>query len=163
MAGSLRAGRRHGPTSSIADSMANAAKTAPISSVFAFVLLPRFSLLALAGAIEPLRHANHAIGAETYSWPMFSETGLPVTSSSGVSITPQGGLADVPPGSNIILVGGADIMAVTSTPLRNWLRRMAVHVPLVGGLCTASRILADAGLLNGYRATIHWELSLIHI
>lgn len=131
----------------------------PQSPVFSFVLVQRFSLLALAGAIEPLRHANHALGQDLYRWPVYTEDGRPIQSSSGVEIRPEGPIADVSPDSNIILVGGADILAVTSMPLRRWLRKMAVRVQMIGGLCTASRILADAGLLDGYRATIHWEMA----
>jgi len=39
----------------------------------------------------------------------------------------------------------------------NWLRREARRGVTMGGLCTASYALARAGLLDGKRATIHWE------
>jgi hypothetical protein len=38
-----------------------------------------------------------------------------------------------------------------------WLRREARKGPVMGGLCTAGYTLAKAGLLDGKRATIHWE------
>jgi transcriptional regulator GlxA family with amidase domain len=125
---------------------------------FAFVLMPRFSLLALAGAIEPLRHANNLIGRQHYSWPLYSEDGGQVLSSSGIPVLPSGSLQDVPLDANIILVGGADILHSSSPVLLKWLRQIAVHVTMLGGLCTATRVLAEAGLLNGRRATIHWEM-----
>lgn len=129
------------------------------SPSFSFVLLPRFSLLALAGAIEPLRHANNALGQHHFSWRIFSEDGGEVQSSSGVPLLPSGSLADVSHGSNVILVGGADITAFPSHCMVDWVRRIAVRVPMLGGLCTASHVLAEAGVLDGHSATVHWELS----
>lgn len=132
--------------------------TLPTHGTFSFVLLPRFSLLALAGALEPLRHANHALGRNHYRWNLFSEGGKPVQSSSGIELNPSGGFDEVVLDGNVIIVGGADILASSSQVMTNWLRRIAIRAPLIGGLCTATRVLAEAGLLDGHNATIHWEM-----
>jgi transcriptional regulator GlxA family with amidase domain len=57
----------------------------------------------------------------------------------------------------IMLCGGIDVQAATSKKLLGWLRREARKGPPVAGLCTAAFTLAKAGLLDGKRATIHWE------
>ena len=57
----------------------------------------------------------------------------------------------------MVLVGGGGVKAATSRKLLNWLRREARKGMLVGGLCTAAYPMAKAGLLDGKRATIHWE------
>jgi transcriptional regulator GlxA family with amidase domain len=46
---------------------------------------------------------------------------------------------------------------VTDKRLLGWLRREARKGLMVGGLCTAAYCLAKAGLLDGKKATIHWE------
>lgn len=130
---------------------------APVT--YAFILLPRFSLFALAGAVEPLRHANQFLRRDAYCWTMYTEDGKAIRSSSGIEVVPSGSIENVPCDNFVMLVGGADILSVSSANLRGWLRKMAVRAPMIGGLCTASRVLADAGLLDGYRATIHWEMS----
>jgi transcriptional regulator GlxA family with amidase domain len=134
-------------------------RTALSCSKFSFVLLPRFSLLALSGAIEPLRHANNTLGVQRYSWTIFSEDGQEVESSSGIPVRPSGRIADVALDSNIVLVGGANITSFSSHNMLSWIRRVATRVPMLGGLCTAAHVLAEAGVLDGHSATVHWELA----
>lgn len=114
-------------------------------------------MMALTAAIEPLRHANSILGQEIYCWEAYSETGEPVFSSSHLQINPKGGLCVIDPRSTIVLCGGPNIATHTSPHLIRWLRRMARLCPMLGGLCTAPRVLAEAGVLDGYKATIHWE------
>jgi len=56
-----------------------------------------------------------------------------------------------------MVCGGIDVQAATTKKLLAWLRREARKGLVVGGLCTAAHTLAKAGLLDGKRATIHWE------
>jgi transcriptional regulator GlxA family with amidase domain len=127
------------------------------SQVFSFLLLPEFSLMALTAVIEPLRHANAILGYENYVWKFYSWSGSRLTSSSQVEIAPCGGQKDIAEHSNIVLCSGPDIAMHSTEALRKWLRRAARYSPMIGALCTAPRILAEAGILDGYRATIHWE------
>ncbi len=126
---------------------------------FSFILLPRFSLLALTSAIEPLRHANNVLDTQLFSWSIFSEDGGEIESSSRIPVRPAGSVASVPLDSNVILVGGADIASFSSQAMLTWIRRVATRVPLLGGLCTATHVLAEAGVLDGHSATVHWELA----
>ena len=57
----------------------------------------------------------------------------------------------------VFVCGGIDIQDNTTKRLLNWLRREARRGLAVAGLCTAAYSLAKAGLLDGKRATIHWE------
>jgi len=57
----------------------------------------------------------------------------------------------------VLVCGGIDVGAATTKRVISWLRREARKGATMGGLCTAGYTLAKAGLLDGKRATIHWE------
>ncbi len=122
-----------------------------------FLLLERFTLMAFAAAVEPLRLANRVTGRTLYSWQLVSETGAPVRCSNGVELSVDSGLEDVAPDAMILVCGGLDVQRATSPAILSWLRKRARHGNLLGGLCTGTWTLAKAGLLDGHRATIHWE------
>ena len=62
---------------------------------FVFLLLENFTLIAFAGAIEPLRIANRMAGRTLYEWQVVSETGGPVTASNGVVVQADAGLGEL--------------------------------------------------------------------
>ncbi len=122
-----------------------------------FVVVPRFSMIALMSAVEALRLANRLSGKDLYRWPVFSVDGKPVTASNGFEIAPQGDLEQAYDLSTVAVCAGVDAHKVTDKTLLNWLRRMDRKGADIGALCTGSYILARAGLLEGYSSTIHWE------
>ncbi|MFO7853881.1 MAG: GlxA family transcriptional regulator [Paracoccaceae bacterium] len=124
---------------------------------FVFVLLERFSLLAFAAAIEPLRHANRLAGRTLYDWHVLTETGAPAHASCGTEVTAHGALEAVPRGGRVIVCGGLDVAGATTRGLLAWLRREARRGARMGAVCTGTFALARAGLLDGKRCTIHWE------
>ena len=124
---------------------------------FVFLLLDRFTMLSFAGAVEPLRIANRVIGKPAYSWLLVGENGRESTCSNGASFKVDMGLDDVEREDTIFVCGGLDVQQATSKAVLNWLRREARRGAAVGGLCTGAYAVAKAGLLDGKRATIHWE------
>ena len=124
---------------------------------FAFVLLPQFSLHCFASAIDSLRIANRMSGRRLYEWELWSEGGAAVTCSAGTSFNPDGDLGSLGADDTVLLCGGLDIREATTRGLVTWLRREVRSGVVAGGLCTAAYSLARAGLLDGRRATIHWE------
>ena len=60
----------------------------------AFVLVPQFSMVAFASALEPLRLANRQSGRRLYAWWTVSVDGAPVTASNGIVFQPD----QAPPG-----------------------------------------------------------------
>ena len=126
-------------------------------SRFVFVLLDQFTLLCYACAVESLRIANRMAGKQLYDWRVIGEGGDTVSSSAGTAFRLDSDLNEVARDETIVLCGGIDVAAATTKKLLNWVRREARRGATIGGLCTAGYTLAKAGLLDGKRATIHWE------
>ena len=124
---------------------------------FVFVLLDNFTLLCFAAAMESLRIANRMAGQTLYEWSLAGEGGDLVTCSAGTSFKLDRDLDDLHRDDTIIVCGGIGIQEATTKKLLGWLRREARKGLVVGGLCTAAYSLAQAGILDGKKATIHWE------
>lgn len=123
-----------------------------------FLLVPGFSNLALAAALEPLRAANTLTGQALYRWPLFSPDGAAVETSSGLAIPTDGPLT-ASPGSlqALLVIASYGAENHTSAPLLACLRRLSVHGIAVGAVESGALVLARAGLLDGYRVTTHWQ------
>jgi transcriptional regulator GlxA family with amidase domain len=132
-------------------------KVPPKPRRFVFVLLDNFTLLSFAAAMDCLRLANRMSGKSLYEWRLVGEGGESVSCSTGTAFHLDGDLDELRRDDTIIVCGGADVQKATTKRMLNWLRREARRGLAVGGLCTAAYTLAKAGLLDGKRATIHWE------
>ncbi len=124
---------------------------------FVFVLLENFTMLCFACAVESLRIANRMSGKTLYDWVIAGEGGDTVTCSAGIGYKLGMDLVELNREDTVLLCGGIDVQAATTRRVLNWLRREARRGVTMGGLCTAGYTLAKAGLLDGKRATIHWE------
>ncbi len=124
---------------------------------FVFLLLDQFTLLSFAGAIEPLRIANRMTGKALYTWALAGEGGVSATCSNGASFKLDMGLDEISRDDILLVCGGVDVQDASTRPVLNWLRRESRRGATIGGLCTGSYTLAKAGLLDGKKATIHWE------
>jgi transcriptional regulator GlxA family with amidase domain len=124
---------------------------------FVFLLLDRFTMINFAGAIEPLRLANHVLGRDAYAWVLAGEGGVEKVCSNGVTFRLDMGLDEVDHHDTVLVCGGVDIQRTATKPVISWLRREARRGVTIGGLCTGALALARAGLLDGRKATIHWE------
>jgi transcriptional regulator GlxA family with amidase domain len=122
-----------------------------------FVLLDRFTLLSFAGAIEPFRIANRMAGKTLYRWRLAGEGGDSAVCSNGSAVKLDMDLESLGRDEIVLVCGGLDVQRATTRRLVGWLRREARKGLTIGGLCTAAHSLALAGLLDGRRATIHWE------
>jgi transcriptional regulator GlxA family with amidase domain len=124
---------------------------------YAFLTLANYSLIAVANALEPLRMANRLVGKDVYEWSVVSLDGQASESSSGLKLNPAGMLDKIGPVDILFVCGGVNIREAVSPALLTALRRLADRRVALGALCTGGYALAKAGLLDNFRATIHWE------
>ncbi len=132
-----------------------------------FLTLNNFSMIAFTNALEILRMANYLLGEEAYQWSVFTVDGLPAQASNGLAINNTNKLdfnhlhtnnlhsTNMP--DVLLACGGVDIQHAVTVDVIKLLTQASKHNMWLGGLCTGSYALAKAGLLDGYKCTIHWE------
>ena len=122
-----------------------------------FVLVPQFSMFGFSNALEPLRQANRQAGRDCYAWRTYSPDGEPIAASNGITLLPDGAPDNSSWPDLVLVCGGINIQDHADPAVQRWLRTIARKGVALGGISTGSYVLARAGLLNGYRCTIHWE------
>jgi transcriptional regulator GlxA family with amidase domain len=132
----------------------------PDPETVAFLLVPDFTMITFAAAVEPLRIANRMAGQRLYRWLLASKDGQPVRASNGIAVAVDTGMAALGELSSlptIVLCTGIGAERFSDREVLAWLRRMDRRGAEIGALCTGAHVLARAGLLDGHRCTIHWE------
>ncbi len=88
---------------------------------------------------------------------MLAETAGPVRMTSGLRLVADRAYAEARDGIDTLIVGGGDVAPAASDPrLRAWLQAIRPGVRRLASVCSGAFILAEAGMLDGRRATTHW-------
>ncbi|TWC31082.1 AraC family transcriptional regulator with amidase-like domain [Pseudomonas sp. SJZ079] len=124
---------------------------------FGFLLIPDFTTIGFASAVESLRMANLVAKQTLYKTLVIAADEQPVRASNGMRVLPDHTIADAPKLDALFVVGSNPINPKNDRVMLNWLRDLAHEQIPLGGICTGSYLLACANLLKGYRCTIHWE------
>jgi transcriptional regulator GlxA family with amidase domain len=132
----------------------------PSSKMVWFLVVPRTSMINVAGPWEVLGHANDLLGREAYGLQAFGPSAPATQTRFGLCLSgvrPLPSRLDHPP-DTVVVAGAspADPMPVDHTPIVPWLRRNRPRIKTVVSICTGAFALAAAGLLDGRRATTHW-------
>ena len=118
-----------------------------------FIVLPGFQMMSVA-SLSVFELANSEMGEPVYDLRLLSESGGSVRSSMGFSVATE-------PFSNAnfdtLMVGGSAVAGSLTPGVIKFLRRALTRSRRVASTCTGAFVLAEAGLLDGRRATTHWH------
>ncbi|MBE0405099.1 GlxA family transcriptional regulator [Halomonas citrativorans] len=121
------------------------------------LLLPGFSMLSHASAVEPLLMANQLSGQVLYQVFTLSTDEQPVRSSAQLSCHADYPLEGAPPHLDMVLIcAPSPLPYALPAKLMEWLRHQPSRT-MLGGLAGGAEVLARTGLLEGYRATLPWQ------
>ncbi len=124
----------------------------------AFILLPKYSMIAFSSLIEPIRLANRESGSNLFEWSCYSLDGEAVEASNNITTKVDGAISDLKDSTLTLICSGLDVEQLeTSSDLGKCLRYLVAHGRMIGAVCTGAYVLAKYGLLDGFRCTIHWE------
>ena len=118
-----------------------------------FTALPGFQVLSV-GALSVFEFANKEMDGPVYDVHLLSETGGSIRSSIGISVETEP--FDDTIFDTLIVGGSAEIGSLTPGVIR-FLRQALGRCRRVAATCAGAFILAEAGLLDGRRATTHWN------
>jgi transcriptional regulator GlxA family with amidase domain len=119
------------------------------------VVFPEFSLIGFA-AITAFELANLVLGETVYAVTVVSEHGGMVTSSAGVRVE---SLPLEDRGFDTVILASGAVADPVSPALCDFIRRSMQRSRRVAAPCTGAFMLAEAGVLDGRRATTHWRFA----
>jgi transcriptional regulator GlxA family with amidase domain len=117
--------------------------------------------LDLAGPFEVFSMANNYNGAVAYEVMLASPSGGEIRGNSGLTLKGAVALAELPDDLDTLLIAGGDEAGLRSMEhggVLDWLRARRQTTRRIGSVCSGAFVLAAAGLLDGRRATTHWEV-----
>jgi AraC family carnitine catabolism transcriptional activator len=131
--------------------------TADTPESIGFLLVPKFSMMAFVSALEPLRVANRLAQRTLYRWEILSQDGGPVAASSGLTLVADRAMEGAGQHDKLVVAASFAPEAAYDRATAQWLKRQDRAGVALGAIDTGSFLLAWSGLLDGYRATTHWE------
>ena len=114
--------------------------------------------LDVTGPAEAFSIATRYFGAD-YEIELVTPDGAAARSPSGLSLNADRAMSDVAGQIGTLLVAGGSgaFAAAKEERVVDWARAAATRSDRVASVCTGAFVLAAAGLLDGRRATTHWD------
>jgi transcriptional regulator GlxA family with amidase domain len=121
------------------------------------LLIDDFALMSYASIVEPYRAANVLAGEILYRWINVSVDGGPARASNGASVAADQAVGQPLACDTLFVFAGGNPASFRDAATFAWLREIARSGAVVAGVSGGPFLLARAGLLDGYRATTHWD------
>lgn len=121
------------------------------------LLVDGFALLSYASVIEAFRAGNALAGKELYSWTHVAVADTSAAASNGALLLCEQRVGETLDCDLLFVFAGGDPAAFRDAGAFAWLRSLAARGVEIVGVSGGPYLLARAGLLEGRRATIHWE------
>ena len=128
-----------------------------------FVVFDRCQILDFSGPIQAFTSANNFIGDSSrafagYETKLISSSGGAVTTESGIVVQTSSLPNKLPRRTSIFLAGGPGSQDLfNNKKLSRWFQSASKKCERYGSVCTGSLALAAWGMLDGKRATTHWD------
>jgi transcriptional regulator GlxA family with amidase domain len=128
------------------------------------VAFPGVELLDVVGPLEIFSAASHLLrearGTDftAYTHEIVAAQAGPLLTASGIRLVADRSLRQIRGQIDTLFIAGAPTAetVLQDRALTRWLSRIAPQVRRLCSVCTGSFLLAEAGLLDGKRATTHW-------
>lgn len=117
--------------------------------------------LDITGPFEVFAMANRFGAVKAYEPIVASLDGGEIVCNSGLALADSVAIKDLPAELDTILVAGGDeegLLAMRGSGVVEWLNERADSTRRIGSVCSGAFVLAAAGMLDGRRATTHWEV-----
>src|SRR5882762_1271337 len=118
-----------------------------------FIVLPGSQMLNVS-ALSVFELANWEMGEPVYDVHLLSETGGSIRSSIGISVATE---PFDDRNFDTVMVGGSAVVGALTPGVIKFLRQALQRSRRIASTCTGAFVLAEAGLLDGRRATTHWH------
>ncbi|GGX61053.1 AraC family transcriptional regulator [Tateyamaria omphalii] len=118
----------------------------------------------VAGPTQVFASTNKILGWKAYEMSVVSEDGRDVVTDTGLALRADASFAAVACANIFIVPGGPGVDQRLDDPLlQRFLKRVEPHMARFVSICSGSLLSASAGLLNGRKATTHWDrIDLAH-
>jgi len=130
----------------------------PAARRVAMLIYPGVTPLDVTGPLQVFDLANRLRKQTLYDIVTVAPTVEPVPTTLGFALVPTCAMADLPlPVDTLLVSGGSGPVVITQPEILCWLRETAPYARRFGSICTGAFVLGAAGLLDGKRATTHWQ------
>ncbi len=113
--------------------------------------------MSFASVLDPMRAANRVAGHEVFRWRLLSADGQAVMLTCGVPIAVDGSFTLPVVGDLLLIIGGFNLHRHAGKRFLATLQECARHFDIVAGVESGCWLLGRSGLINGRKATAHWE------